>query len=318
MSFTQFTIFTPTYNRAHTLSRVYKSLKSQTYHNFEWLIIDDGSTDETRKLIESYQRDSSFPIIYNYQNNEGKYKAYNKALSLARGELMITLDSDDALHPDTLTKFSLSWDTLSSIEKKIVGGVIALCRNSDTGKIIGEELISDAERSLHLSLPSALEYQLKRKLYIDKCVAQRVDMLKDFPFPENKHVQFIPEALIGNRISKEHQFLILNEPLKDVYYQSNGYSKNIIYSYINDADGRYLYHLSTINEIGVIVLRYDPIRFAKDIIQTFRMGFHADIPLLTTFQSLDTFILKGCSPAAAIIGYLLSFLDRITLRNETR
>ena len=83
-----FTVFTPTFNRAHTLGRVYESLSSQTLRDFEWLIIDDGSTDGTDALVERFRQAASFPIRYEYQSNQGKNAAFNREVGLAQGELL--------------------------------------------------------------------------------------------------------------------------------------------------------------------------------------------------------------------------------------
>ena len=100
-----FTVFTPTYNRAYTLHRVYESLKAQTYRDFEWLIVDDGSNDNTRELIQKWQNESLFSIRYIYQQNSGKHIAFNRAVREAKGELFLTLDSDDACVEEALERF---------------------------------------------------------------------------------------------------------------------------------------------------------------------------------------------------------------------
>ena len=82
-----FTVFTPTFNRACTLHRVYESLSAQTYRDFEWLVVDDGSSDDTRKLIDTWERQARFPLRYIYQPNQGKHVAFNRGVREARGEL---------------------------------------------------------------------------------------------------------------------------------------------------------------------------------------------------------------------------------------
>jgi glycosyltransferase involved in cell wall biosynthesis len=101
-----FTVFTATYNRAHTLHRVYESLKEQTYRQFEWLIVDDGSTDTTRTLVETWQQEANFLISYYYQENQGKHVAINRGVQEARGEYFLIIDSDDTCVPQTLERFA--------------------------------------------------------------------------------------------------------------------------------------------------------------------------------------------------------------------
>lgn len=97
-----FTVFTPTFNRAHTLHRVYDSLGQQSFRNFEWLVVDDGSTDNTEQLVRDWKSNSDFPIRYEKQANSGKHVAINKAARLAKGALFLIADSDDAFSSEAL------------------------------------------------------------------------------------------------------------------------------------------------------------------------------------------------------------------------
>ena len=104
------TVFTPTYNRAYILETLYRSLQRQTYQNFEWLVVDDGSSDHTQELVTSWQQEENpFPIRYFKQENGGKCRAINRGLEQAQGELFFTVDSDDYLTDDALEKV-VAWD----------------------------------------------------------------------------------------------------------------------------------------------------------------------------------------------------------------
>ena len=105
----RFTVFTPSYNRAHTLDRVYSSLCAQTFTDFEWVIVDDGSTDGTADLVASWRKEHPFPIIYEKQSNQGKHIAVNRGAQLARGELFLIADSDDAFPSNALQIFHKAW-----------------------------------------------------------------------------------------------------------------------------------------------------------------------------------------------------------------
>lgn len=105
------TVFTPTYNRAYIIENLYRSLQRQTCHDFEWLVVDDGSSDNTEELFRAWQQEENlFPIRYFRQENGGKHRAINKGLELARGELFFTVDSDDYLTDDAVEKV-LRWAT---------------------------------------------------------------------------------------------------------------------------------------------------------------------------------------------------------------
>lgn len=96
------TVFTPTYNRENTLARLYESLKEQTYKDFEWLIVDDGSTDSTSSLIQKFQEENIIQIRYYYTSNGGKHRAINFGVKKANGELFFIVDSDDYVMPNVL------------------------------------------------------------------------------------------------------------------------------------------------------------------------------------------------------------------------
>lgn len=103
------TIFTPTYNRAHTLPRIYESLKAQTAEDFEWLVVDDGSTDGTEELVRAWMEEGRIPIRYIHKENGGLYTAYNTAYANIETELNVCIDSDDALPADAVEKIVSIW-----------------------------------------------------------------------------------------------------------------------------------------------------------------------------------------------------------------
>ena len=117
------TVFTPTYNRAYIIENLYRSLQRQSYRDFEWLVVDDGSADNTWELFEAWQREeNAFPIHYVKQENGGKCRAINKGLELAQGELFFTVDSDDYLTDDALEKVA-AWDAALPHKEQYCGFV---------------------------------------------------------------------------------------------------------------------------------------------------------------------------------------------------
>jgi glycosyltransferase involved in cell wall biosynthesis len=137
------TVFTPTYQRADTLPRVYESLVAQTSRDFEWLIIDDGSTDETVDLVRRWiSDDPPFAIRYVYQENRGKHVADNRAVAEARTELIATLDSDDRYLPQTIASFLEIWRGIPERERSSFSGAVALCA-LENGTIVGDPFPED-------------------------------------------------------------------------------------------------------------------------------------------------------------------------------
>src|SRR4051812_47352897 len=137
-----FTVVTATYNRAHTLHRVYESLLAQTFRDFEWLVVDDGSTDGTRKLIEGWQAEASFAIRYLYQANAGKHIACNRAVREAAGRFITGIDSDDACLPHALERLIHHWNRIPADEQAGFTGVSALCID-ETGQLVGTRFPRD-------------------------------------------------------------------------------------------------------------------------------------------------------------------------------
>ena len=128
------TVFTPAYNRAYTLHKCYESLTRQTNKNFKWMIIDDGSTDNTANLVAKWKEESDFEIIYIYKQNRGMHTAHNTAYENIDTELNVCIDSDDYL---TDEKFSV----VSGLLKDFVP-VVA----SEKYVIVASDLISMVDR----------------------------------------------------------------------------------------------------------------------------------------------------------------------------
>jgi glycosyltransferase involved in cell wall biosynthesis len=167
----QFTVFTATYNRAHTIDRVYNSLRAQTLRDFEWLVIDDGSTDNTAQAIATWAKTAAFPIRYIRQDHAGKHFAHNRAAREARGELFVTLDSDDACAPETLERIAHHWRSIPPGERAAYSGVGTLCRNQ-FGKIVGDRYPSDV---FDAGLPEIL---FVRRVKGEKWYIVRTDLVR--------------------------------------------------------------------------------------------------------------------------------------------
>ena len=134
------TVFTSTYNRANTISRVFNSLMNQTYRDFEWIIVDDGSIDNTREIIEDFKKKSFFKIRYFYQKNAGKHIAINTGIIEARGEYFTNIDSDDEIKSESFEVLIDYWSKIPDNEKNNFKSVTARCYDPETKKGIGYEI----------------------------------------------------------------------------------------------------------------------------------------------------------------------------------
>ncbi len=212
-----FTVFTPTFNRAHTLPRVFESLDCQTFRDFEWLVVDDGSTDDTRSLIEEWRRAMPFPIRYLYQRNSGKHVADNLATRSARGRFIATLDSDDWYLPIALERFLAVWSSIPVDDQDGYVGVAALCSTPD-GKLIGRRFPKDVLDTTYRELSAKLG------VTGDKAGFGRTEVVRDFPFPVFEGETLILESLVYGRIARSYRLRCVNEILMIKEYQAAGLS----------------------------------------------------------------------------------------------
>ncbi len=134
------TILTPTYNRAHTLPRVFESLQKQTYKDFEWLVIDDGSTDHTKELVEEFQKNSEFKIRYYHHENQHKFLTFFRGIDLAEGQYFCPLDSDDALISDSIEILVKTWQSIPDHQNIVF--VCSLCEDQ-FGNLVGDRFPKD-------------------------------------------------------------------------------------------------------------------------------------------------------------------------------
>ncbi|MBP1148774.1 glycosyltransferase family 2 protein [Methylocaldum sp. RMAD-M] len=208
-----FTVFTPTYNRARLLAEVFESLKAQTFTDFEWIIVDDGSTDDTRARVEEWQASAGFPIVYVHQENRGKHVAINQGLMLASGEFFLIQDSDDLLLPHTLKRFHEIWNAIPPEEKESLDGVMGLCAYRD-GSIVPKRFPRDSMDMSHR------EYWFEMNMKGDKCYFVRTERLRSYPFPEIPGEKFLAEGVVFNRLNP--RFRCVNEVMRIIQYLPDG------------------------------------------------------------------------------------------------
>jgi glycosyltransferase involved in cell wall biosynthesis len=205
-----FSVFTPTYNRANVLHRVYDTLKKQTFKDFEWIIIDDGSTDNTLEIVDTWKAQSDFPIIYEWQKNGHKKTAFNRALKIASGKLFLSADSDDELTPETLDIFQSEYFKIPEQDRGIFVGVCGLCSYPDN-TIVGEKFPEDMVDC------SNLDMLYKYKVEGEKYGFNRTDVLKKYPFPE--HLEgYVSERVVWDTIGLEYKTRFINKVVR-IYYQ---------------------------------------------------------------------------------------------------
>jgi glycosyltransferase involved in cell wall biosynthesis len=209
-----FTVFTPVYNRRDLIYRVWDSLRAQTFRDFEWIIVDDGSADNVAELIAQYAREADFPIIFRTQPNGGKHIAWNRGVELARGELFVSADSDDGFIPTALERFKFWWQSVSEAERQKLSGINVLCQDPGTGAVIGSLYPQSPMLSQNLELAHV------HRMSGEKWGVVRTDLLRQIPFPEDASLRrnYLSENYLWLRLARAHQVLCVNEPLR-LYYR---------------------------------------------------------------------------------------------------
>lgn len=212
MSHYGFTVLTPTYNRADTLGRVYESLKAQDFGDFEWLIIDDGSSDNTAELVAGWAAEEIIPIRYAWQPNQHKKTAFNAGVVLAQGELIVALDSDDTLLPDALSNMWTAWQSIPVQQRSGYIAVTGLCQRPD-GQIVGDRFVSD-----EIDMTS-IDMYFKHRPRGEKFGCLNTEILRRFPFPES-YEGFVPESIVWREIARAGYITRFVNEVYRVYYDS--------------------------------------------------------------------------------------------------
>lgn len=206
-----FTVFTPTFNRAHTLERVYQSLLVQSMQQFEWVVVDDGSSDNTKNLVDSFCNENKISIRYFFKNNGGKHTAINLGVEKAKGELFIIADSDDEFPYNALEILYDNWLSIPESERFLYTGVTGLCIDH-LGNVIGDRFPAAYFDS------STAENKYIHKIKGEKWGFHRTEVLKKFPFPVHQTTNFYPEGIIWNKIGKYYKTRYVNEVVR-IYHQ---------------------------------------------------------------------------------------------------
>ncbi|WP_298392049.1 glycosyltransferase family 2 protein [Flavobacterium sp.] len=209
------TVFTPCYNRGSLLPRLYASLLQQSTANFEWLLVDDGSTDDTKAVVASFIAEQKIPISYYYKSNGGKHTAINLGVQKAQGDLFFIVDSDDFLSNDALAVTTHFWEQYK--DNSAVCGMIGLSEYTN-GQTVGDLFLQD-EWQLSFS-----DFYLKYQLRGDKSVAFKTSVMKAYPFPEAPGIRFVFEDVVWHAMSKSYDVLAVNKVIQYKEYLEEGLS----------------------------------------------------------------------------------------------
>ena len=225
------TIFTPTYNRAYIISKLYHSLLLQSNKDFEWLVIDDGSTDDTEELFKSFITERKIKIHYLKVKNGGKHRAINKGLELARGNFFFIVDSDDYLPCNALERISFFTKQIES--EDAFAGVSGLKIYPDGRKVGGEAKYTVLDTD---------SISIREKIHVKGDMAEvfKTEILKQYPFPEFSGEKFISEGIVWNRIAQKYKLRYFYEGIYICDYLSDGLTMSIRKHSLNSPKGSML------------------------------------------------------------------------------
>ncbi len=224
---TTLTVFTPTYNRAYTLHKCYESLKRQTSKDFTWLIIDDGSTDNTKELVQQWIFENEISIRYYYQQNQGMHGAHNTAYELIDTEINVCIDSDDYLTDTAVETIVSFWN---ENKQSHIAGIAALDGLSD-GNILGDKFPE------HLKTSAYWDLYHTHHLKGDKKLIYRTDLIKKNPYPLFEGERYVGLGYKYAKLDDEYELLLLNEIICIVEYMKDGSSLNMFNQYIKNPRG---------------------------------------------------------------------------------
>ncbi|PNQ73032.1 glycosyltransferase family 2 protein [Hanstruepera neustonica] len=282
-----FTVFTPVYNRADTIKRVFDSLNAQTYRDFELLIINDGSTDNSHDVIEDLIKSCDFPVRYvNNKENKHKMACLLQGVQLANGKFFLTFDSDDECTENALEAFKNTYDAIPDNQKESVCSLTCLCQDQ-FGNLVGEKFDTD------LFYSSTFGNMLMDRFKSEKWGFTKTDVLKGISVNEFLFAKgYIPEGVIWNLFSKEnYKTLYFNEILRIYYIDTEN---NISSGQIkNNALGLAIYSLANANWFYKNYFYKNPILFFKQVYLLLLSSKYLDFNRRDYSKALNSNLLKS-------------------------
>ncbi len=303
---TKITVFTASYNYGHLLSRVYEGLKAQTLQNFEWLIVDDCSTDNTKEIVQTWiEAGTPFPIrYYRQEENKGKMAAMNRGVGLASYPLFLLIDADDALLPEALETFTRKWESIPAGEQEQLAALVALCKDQH-GEMVGSRFPEDP------LVCDYYDFKFKYGITGDKCEMFRTQVLKEYPYYEvDRHV--IHSATYFD-MSEKYRFYCFNEVLRVYYRQEEGRTTlSVRTKKLRFIKGRQYYAQARINKY------FDRIPSLKFKILTYlsyiRYSHHMGLTFWQMLQRIEKSQRRLAFCLMALPGYLLVLQDILRKR----
>jgi len=301
-----FTVYTGTRNRAHTLDRPYLSLRSQTFRDFEWLVVDNESTDGTTELIAKWQAEADFPIRYIRHANRGHHGSSNVGVQEARGEFFLTLDSDDGAVPGALERFKAIWDDIPADRRQRYSAVTALAVD-ESGTPTGDRFPTDILDS------NATEVRYRYKVMGEMWGFQRTDVMRAFPYPTvPDYTGMISSHLVWGEIGRAYLTRFVNEYLGVVYFDQPDTLTKGVRDLHKNALGERMEAGAVIDD-HLAYFRYAPLDYYLKAAKYSRSAFWAGEGLATQVRLLKRTEARLLWLAALPVGVAVYVVERLGL-----
>ncbi len=305
-----FTVFTPVYNRTDTLHRAFNSLMAQTFKDFEWIIIDNGSKECFKSLVDKWIAEADFPIRFiTLEKNIGWHGAFNYGVELAQGELFFDIDSDDSCKPNTLECLKTYWNRIPDDIRDQFSAVTCLCCDQH-GNLVGDKFPK------HVIDSNFQEIRYKYHVSGEKKGFQTTDALRQFPFPEFENS--FEADLIWRKIGQKYKTRYINEILVTWYINEEGRTDQLSFhsQKKQSAPGLSLAHKEVLND-DIQWFKHSPKEFFRSSVHYTRFSLHTDISLLKQFNGLTNFVAKALWISMLPIGILVFIKDNHPCFNNT-
>jgi len=285
------TIFTPAFNRAHLLPRLYESLCQQTCQDFEWLLVDDGSSDATKELVSKWILENKIPITYIYQENQGMHGAHNTAYRTIKTTLNTCIDSDDYMPLNGVALILSKWE---AIDQKKYAGIIGLDA-SESGAVLGSKFTTDTTTLEDFYLDGGTG---------DKKLVYRTEIINSYPeYPIFEGERYVGLGTKYLFVDKDYEMVTLNEVLVIVDYQPTGSSNTMFFQYLKYPKG-FIYNRITTMKYSKSTKRkfIEAIHYISSCIILKRLNFLKESP--------EKFLTILAVPFGIVLYLLIKFKTR--------
>jgi glycosyltransferase involved in cell wall biosynthesis len=274
-----FTIFIPTYNRAYILPKALESIENQTFRDFEVLILDDGSTDNTKEVVQEWSARTGIPVRYYWHENRGTPRTWNRGAQLAHGKLFVYLDSDNRLVPTCLERILHHWNSIPPERRHEFAGVEGMCAYPD-GRLEGVRFPTDVLDATHI------EMRRKWKVRGDKYGAILTETLRRFPYPEIEGERHVRPSLTMKRIAHAgYKYRYVNDLMQIIDRQADGKTANRFLLRMRHPKGFRLYYQEDLNLHTEYLSFRERVRSASEYV---RYSLHAGVGFRQQMRELDS------------------------------